>query len=45
MATIAQQLYGVKTPFNDKTVEIVHAIEEGKYSIGFSNVDLYDPLF
>lgn len=37
--------YGVKTPFNDKTVEIVHAIEEGKYPIDFSNIALYDPLF
>ena len=37
--------FNVPTPFNDKTVEIVHAIEAGTYPIGFSNIDLYRELF
>ena len=37
--------YGVPTPFNRKTVEIVHGIEEGKYPISFENIRLYDGLF
>ena len=37
--------YGVPTPFNRKTVEIVHGIEEGKYPVSFENICLYDGLF
>lgn len=37
--------YGVDTPFNDRTVEIVHRIEHGDEKIDFSNVRLYDELF
>ena len=37
--------YGVPTPFNRKTVEIVHGIEEGKYPVSFENIRLYDELF
>ena len=37
--------YGVPTPFNRKTVEIVHGIEEGKYPVSFENIRLYDGLF
>lgn len=37
--------YGVPTPFNARTVEIVHAIEEGKHTIDFSNTQLYKDLF
>lgn len=33
--------YGVPTPCNARTVEIVHGIEQGKYSICFDNIDLY----
>ena len=36
--------YGVATPFNDRTVEIVHGIEEGKYPIEFKNIGLYSDL-
>ncbi len=36
--------YGVPTPFNDRTVKIVHDIEEGKYPISFENISLYDDL-
>ena len=35
--------YGVPTPFNDRTVEIVHALEEGA-PIAFSNIARYDDL-
>lgn len=37
--------YGVETPFNKRTVDIIHGIEEKKYSIDFNNVDLYNDLF
>ena len=37
--------YHVPTPFNQKTVEIVHAIEAGSYPIEFKNIDLYRDLF
>lgn len=37
--------YGVKTPFNAKTVEIVHGIEDGAYNPEFANVKLYEKLF
>ena len=37
--------YNVPTPFNDKTVEIVHAIEEGEFPIDFANIKLYKELF
>ena len=36
--------YGVPTPFNDRTVKIVHGIEEGKYPISFENISLYGDL-
>ena len=35
--------YGVPTPFNDRTVEIVHTLEEGA-PIAFSNIARYDDL-
>ena len=35
----------VPTPFNDRTVEIVRGIEDGKYAIDFQNVTLYEDLF
>lgn len=34
----------VKTPYNDKVVEIIHDIEDGKYSFGFDNVDKFTAL-
>lgn len=34
--------YGVKTPFNDKVVEIVHGIEDGRYTPSPDNVILFD---
>lgn len=37
--------YGVPTPFNDRTVEIVHGIEDGKYTFSFDNIKLYGDLF
>ncbi len=37
--------YGVPTPFNDRTVSVVHGIEAGKYPIGFENIALYHDLF
>ena len=37
--------YGVKTPFNARTVEIVHGIEDGKYKPSFDNIALYKELF
>ncbi len=36
--------YGVKTPYNDKVCEIVHGIEDGKYTYSFDNVKLFDGL-
>lgn len=35
--------YGVPTPFNDRTVEIVHELENGA-PIAFSNIGRYDDL-
>ena len=35
--------YGVPTPFNDRTVDIVHTLEEGA-PIAFSNIARYDDL-
>lgn len=35
----------MKTPFNAKTVEIVHGIEDGAYKPEFANVKLYEKLF
>lgn len=35
---------GVKTPYNDKVVELVHEIENGKFSFGFDNVDKFASL-
>ena len=35
--------YGVPTPFNERTVEIVHELEEGA-PIAFSNIARYDDL-
>lgn len=33
--------YGVPTPCNDKTVQLVHEIEEGKRPISFENISAY----
>lgn len=33
--------YGVPTPYNEKVVEIVHGIEEGRYKPSFDNVRLF----
>ena len=33
--------YGVPTPCNDKTVQLVHEIEEGKRPIAFENISAY----
>ncbi len=35
---------GVPTPYNAKTVSLVHEIEEGKREIGFENIDAYRDL-
>ena len=35
---------GVPTPYNDKVVEIVHGIEDGKYTYCFDNVKLFAGL-
>ena len=32
---------GFPTPVNDKVVEIIHGIEEGKYKAGFDNLNLF----
>lgn len=32
---------GIKTPANDKIVEIIHGIEEGKYELSFDNLNLF----
>ena len=37
--------YGVKTPFNDKVVEIIKGIEDGKYTYQYKNVEQFRPLF
>lgn len=34
--------YHVPTPFNDRTVEIVHAIERGELPITFANIERFD---
>lgn len=33
--------YGIATPFNDKVCEIVHGIEDGKYSCNFDNLNMF----
>ena len=33
--------YGIETPFNDKVVEIVRCIEEGKLTLSEKNIDLF----
>ena len=33
--------YGIATPFNDKVCEIIHGIEDGKYSCSFDNVKMF----
>ena len=33
--------YGVPTPYNQRVVEIVHGIEEGKFRPSFDNVKLF----
>lgn len=35
---------GVKTPYNDKVCEIVHGIEDGKYTYTFDNVKMFEGL-
>lgn len=35
---------GVPTPYNDKVVEIIHGIEDGKYTYTFDNVKLFANL-
>ena len=37
--------YNVPTPFNARTAEIIHGIEDGKYNIEFDNIKLYGDLF
>lgn len=34
--------YGIETPFNDKVVEIVTGIEEGRLPLNDSNLTLFD---
>ncbi len=36
--------YGVPTPYNDKVCDIVHGIEDGKYTYSFDNVKLFAGL-
>ncbi len=36
--------FGVKTPYNDKVCEIVHGIEDGKYTYSFDNVKMFASL-
>ena len=36
--------FGVPTPYNDKVCEIVHGIEDGKYTYSFDNVKLFAGL-
>ena len=33
--------YGVPTPYNDKVVEIIHSVEEGKGKCSMDNVALF----
>lgn len=35
---------GVNTPYNDKVCEIVHGIEDGKYTYSFDNVKMFEGL-
>ena len=37
--------FGVPTPFNNRTVELVHEIESGKIGIAFQNIKRYGDLF
>lgn len=36
--------YGVKTPYNDKVVEIVHRMEKGELKPSFENVKLFEGI-
>ena len=36
--------FGVKTPYNDKVCEIIHGIEDGKYTSRYENVKLFEGL-
>ena len=36
--------YGVPTPYNDKVCEIIHGVEDGKYTCTFDNVKLFGGL-
>ena len=36
--------YGVPTPYNDKVCEIIHGIEDGKYTYTFDNVTMFSNL-
>ncbi|MGN0545556.1 MAG: ketopantoate reductase family protein [Acutalibacteraceae bacterium] len=36
--------YGVLTPYNDKVCEIIHGIEDGKYTYSFDNIKLFAGL-
>ena len=36
--------YRVPTPYNDKVCEIVHGIEDGKYTYSFENVKMFASL-
>jgi 2-dehydropantoate 2-reductase len=36
--------YDVPTPYNDKVIEIIHAIENGIYKPGFDNISLFEEL-
>lgn len=33
--------YGVPTPYNDKVCEIIHGVEDGKYTCGMQNINLF----
>lgn len=39
---VAGKKAGIPTPINDKVVEIIKGIEEGKYNYGFKNLDLFE---
>ena len=36
--------YGVATPFDDRVVQIVHAIESGEFPIAAENIRRFDDL-
>ena len=36
--------FGVKTPYNDKVCEIIHGIEDGKYTSRYETVKLFEGL-